>query len=416
MTEDQSVSLDLEQELLNHLVDKDATEYAIRDGLSTDLIYTPTNKAVYNFVKSYVNETGKAPTHPVLLTEFPNLSLADPQSSIEWIVEKLRERYQRNKVQDLALRLAETSATPDVAMQYLQDEVLEIQRNSLSQRYVWGAGDSKIFLSDLQDKILAGQYQGYTTGFPIVDQFTGGLKPGYLAFLAARPKRMKTFFMLKAFIEQKRAGAKPILFTLENSEQEVMLRISCLISGYPWDLAQRGIISSAGWKLLDNAWEEFDALGEHWIARPPMDERTVPSMMLQADKLGAESVIISQFKWIAPTNSYYLNRPDHEKWANIVMDLKAAASRQGSERPIYVEAQFNREGEGIEEFTEIGLGQLGLTDAMGQVADIVFALYQNKEMRDNKQIQFGIIEARNSDKHNWYVRSEYKETTFLEMM
>lgn len=413
--DDQSVSLDLERELVNHLVDKASVEFIIREGLSTDLFYTPTNKAIFNFVNEYFNETSGAPSPAVLTTEFPNVQLSETQSSVHWIVDKLRERYQRNKVQELAWNLAEISHDPKQAMDMLTGEVLEIQRNSVSQRHVWGAGDSSLFLSSLQDKILEGNYKGVTLGFDKVDQFTGGLRSGHLGFLAARPKRQKTFFMLKAFIEQKRQGNSPIFFTLENTEEEIMLRISCMLSGYPWDMAQRGEITSQGWKMLENAWKEFDSLGQHWISNPSFDERTVPSMILQADKLGADSIIISQFKWIQPTNSYYLHRPDHEKWASIVSDLKLGAIRQGHERPIYVEAQLNREGESLEEFSEIGLGQLGLTDTMGQVGDIVYALYQNKDMRENKQIQFGIVESRNTDKHNWYVTSEFKSQTYMEM-
>lgn len=416
MSAGQSVSLDIEQELVNHLLITEDTEYIFRDGLSPDLIYTPVNKSVFNFVRHYYSETGQSPTYAVMQHEFPALEFNDPQSSVQWVVEKLRERYQRNKVQDLALKVGELSHQPAEAMSYLSSEVHEIQKQSVSQKHIWRAGESGLFLNMLAAEIEEGFYQGLPTGFEQVDKFTGGLKPGYLAFLAARPKRMKTFFILKAFIEQKRAGHKPMLFTLENTDKEIMLRISCLLSGYPWDLAQRGIVNENGWKLLENAWREFDELGEHYIAYPPMDERTVPAMMLHADHLEADSVIISQFNYIQPSNDYYYKRPDHERWASIVDDLKMAATRPGVERPVYVEAQLNREGEKIEDFTEMGLGQLGLTDRIGQASDIVFALYQNKEMRDNNMVQFGVVEARNSDKHNWHIIADYKNTTALEML
>lgn len=412
----QQASLDIEQELINHLLIKDDLEYVFRDGLSVDLIYTPQYKAVFNFAKHYYGETGESPTPAVFATEFPDIEVGATQSSVQWVVEKLRERFQRNKVQDLAVKLAESSQDPPEAMRLLSTEVHDLQKKSQSQKHIWRAGDASIFLNMLEEEIMQGFYQGLPTGFAEVDKFTGGLKPGYLAFLAARPKRMKTFFILKAFIEQKRAGHKPILFTLENTDKEIMLRISCLLSGYPWDMAQRGVINEAGWKLLENAWREFDSLGEHFIAYPPADERTVPAMMLHADHLGADSVIISQFNYIQPSNDYYYKRPDHERWASIVDDLKLAATRPGTERPVYVEAQLNREGEKIEDFTEMGLGQLGLTDRIGQASDIVFALFQNKEMRDNHMVQFGIVEARNSDKHNWHVMTDYKNTTGLEMI
>lgn len=411
-----TTSLDIEQELINHLLIKDDVEYIFRDGLSVDLIYTPQYKAVFNFARHYYGETGNSPTQAVLMTEFPTLELGNTQSSVQWVVDKLRERFQRNRVQDLALKVGELSHEPADAMKYLSAEVHDIQKKSTSQKHIWRAGDSPLFLNMLADQIEEGFYQGLPVGFKEVDQFTGGLKPGYLAFLAARPKRMKTFFILKAFIEQKRAGHRPILFTLENTDKEIMLRISCLLSGYPWDLAQRGIVNETGWKLLENAWREFDSLGDHFIAYPPADERTVPAMMLHADHLEADSMIISQFNYIQPSNDYYYKRPDHERWASIVDDLKLAATRPGSERPVYVEAQLNREGERIEDFTEMGLGQLGLTDRIGQASDIVFALFQNKEMRDNHMVQFGIVEARNSDKHNWHVMTDYKNTTGLELI
>jgi replicative DNA helicase len=405
---------DLEKEFINHITIKESLEFSIRDGLSIETLYVPKHKATYAFAQHYFNETKMAPTATVLQVEF-GLEAEEPQTSIDWIILKLRERYKKNQVQDLAFGIADRSEDPTQAIDFLQQSLVEIQRNTATGRYIWGAGSYPLFFEGLQDKIIRGHHVGLPVGFDIVDTFTGGLKKGYLAFLAARPKRQKTFFLLKAFIEQKRAGYKPILFTLENTEDEIWLRLSCMLSGYPWDLAHRGIFDDRAWKQLKTAWEEFDSLGEHWISRPPMDERTVPAMMLQADKLEADSVIISQFKYIQPVLQSY-NRPDHQKYAEIVMDLKQAATTQGSERPLYVEAQFNREGESIEEFSDIGLGQLGLTDMMGQAADVVFALYQNKDMRAQQHTQFGIIEARNHDKHNWYVHSEFKNRTSIEMV
>lgn len=407
--------LNIEDEFINHLATSDGAEFAIRDGVSDQVIYTPKNKAIYAFVQHYYSETGVIPTDVVLKAEF-NINVKPPQTTINWIIEKLRERYKKNKVQDLAIELAQNVDKPDSAMELLTARTLEIQQNSSSSRYVWASGDSKLFLSGLQDKILQGHYKGIPVGFDAVDNFTGGLKKSYLAFMVARPKRMKTFFVCNAFIQQKLAGAKPMLVTMENTEEEIMLRISCLLSGYPWDLAQRGEFTAAGWQLLMNTWNKFDALGEHWIVRPPEDERTVPSIVLQADKLGADSLIISQFAYLHPTNPIYYSRPDHEKWGSIVMDLKGAASRPGHERPILVEAQVNREGDRLEDFSDISLSQLGLTDKIGQVSDIVYALYQNKEMRDNQQIQFGIIEARNSDKSSWHIRTEFRDETYLELI
>ena len=417
MRDDQFVDtkFDLEQELIFHLLKRESLESMIRDGFDTDLIYAPKYKAAFSFARDYYSKYSDAPTPEVMHTEFPNINLAEADTPVDWVIEQLRERYQRNEIQDLTLALAQNVGTPDKAMEMLVERVMDIQRTSISNKYIYGPGDHKVFLSDLQDKIMAEQFKGLPIGFKAVDAFTGGLKPGWLAFLAARPKRQKTFHMLNTFIKQKQAGYRPFLNTLEVPKEEVMLRLSCMLSGYPWDLAHRGHIDAQGWKLLAEAWEEFDALGDHWISQPPVEERTVPAMLLQADKVDADSLLISQFRYIVPVNNYH-GKPTHEKFAENVVDLKVGAMRPGKERPIYVEAQFNREGESIEEFSELGLGQLGLTDMIGQAADIVFALYQNKDMHEQQHTQFGIIESRSTDKKNWYIHSEFKKATRLELV
>src|SRR6476646_7075739 len=101
----QQSSLDIEQELINHLLIKDDLEYIFRDGLSVDLIYTPQYKSAFNFSKHYYGETGECPTQAVFATEFPELELGPTQSTVQWVVDKLRERFKRNRVQDLSLKL-----------------------------------------------------------------------------------------------------------------------------------------------------------------------------------------------------------------------------------------------------------------------------------------------------------------------
>lgn len=411
-----NVSLDLENELLHHMTNDVSVEYLLREGINAEILYSPVAKSIYNFVSHYFNETGRAPTYEVLKVEFPKAALSDElsETAIQWLVDTLRKRYQRNQVQDLAYEIAKRVDEPNEAMQFFRNRALEIERNSMSSRHVWGPGDSKLFLYSLQEKIRQGQYKGVSTGFAPVDKFTGGIRPGQLAFLAARPKRQKTFSMLKAFIEQKIQGNKPILFTLENSEDEMMLRISCMLSGFPWDRAQRGEILPKDWKLLEKAWDEFDSLGEHWIARPLPEERTVPSMILMADKFGADSILISQFRYIEPTTTKYT--VDNQMRASVVLDLKNAATRPDNERPILVEAQQTRETDDVDTFEDLTLATMGLTDMIGQAADVVFGLFQTKDMKASNIFQYGIIESRNTDKKVWTVTSEYRKETRIDML
>lgn len=408
--------LDIEQEFLDHLTSTEDLVFIIREGFDADLLNTPINKAIYAFAHRYWHDNSEAPSPLVMREEFPKIELYTPVAGIGWTLDKLRERYQRNKVQNIITTAARMTEEPEKTVAYLRNESIEISRKTTSDRYTFSMDDSEYFIQRIQDKIAQGMYKGASVGFKEVDEFTGGLKPGYLAGIAARPKRQKTFYVCQAAIAQAYQGHSVYLATLENTQEEIWQRIGCMISGFPWDKMQRGDVMPADWKMINNAIDNFrqTAQGKIHIARPPIGERTVDSLMLQADRLEATSVVLSQFKYIEPTNDYY--RADHEKWGSIVLDLKLAANRQGSERPIYVETQLNREATSMKEMQDADLSQLGLTDMWGQACDIMFCLFQNNDLRASKCTEFGIIEARNSDKSSWVVLSEFRDTTELRIV
>jgi hypothetical protein len=407
-------ALSIESEFALWMKDKDALEFFIREGIENGLLYTPQVKNIYQFAKHHYQVSGNAPALPTLQIEFPNYNWAEPQTEYQWLVEKLRERYQRNAVDDLTLELAKRVENPSDAMGYLRSQFIEIERTTLSQTNTFQPGDHTLFIKQLQEKILAGQYKGASIGYQQIDDFTGGLRPGQIGYLLARPKRQKTFHMLKAFIEQAEQGMKPILYTLELTDDEIKLRLSCMLSGVPWDRAQRGELMNTDYKDIENAWEEFNADGKkYWIDMPKLDERTVPALVLKADKLGAESLLFSQFKYIRGSAEYY--RGPYDEPAEVAISLKQACIKPGAERPFYVEAQFNRGGDTMAELEDFDAGKVGLTDMIPQSADILYGLFQNRDMRSSNQVEFGVVESRNTDRAAWYIRSEFKTTTEFEL-
>jgi hypothetical protein len=407
-------TLDIEREFINHLPDKVSLEYILREGVSGELLIAPVHKSIFQFVLHHWTQTGKMPSLKVLAVEFPKYEFLPPESTIQWTIDKLRERYQYGQVYDLTLELGKRASDPSKAMDFLRDKVFEIERNSLSSRHVWTPGDHKLFLRNLQQRIIDGHFAGATVGFPEIDKFTGGIKKGNVAYLLARPKRQKTFFVLNAFIQQTLKGNEPYFFTLENTEDEINLRISCMLSGYPWDKAQKGEFGPGDWKLLDKAWDKF-AEHKFWIEMPPVGERTVPSLLSKVDKHEPGSVIISQFKYIDGLKEYYPGG-EHLKHAEIAVDLKRAATRPGKELPFLVEAQFNRGGDSMEELADFDPSRVGLTDMIPQSADTLYGLFQNKDMRTQNTTELGILEARNHDKAAWYVATEFKTKTDIQLV
>jgi replicative DNA helicase len=405
--------LDLEQEFTNHLAIKDSLEYILREGVPPELLLAPRTKSVYSFVQHHFTTTNKMPSAKVFATEFPNLVFEAPDATVQYVVDKLRERYQRNEIEQMLTDVAEVAEKkPAEAMKRLRNATFEIEKNSLSQRNLFQPGDYHIFIRELKDRIQAGFHQGVSIGFPDVDTFTGGVKRGDLAYILARQKRQKTFMTLNAFIHQTLADQAPVFFTLENPAAEIKLRLSCMLSGVPWDLAQKGQLMPQHYRSFDQAWADFDK-HKYFVEQPGMDERTIPILLNKAEKLGAESILISQFKYLKGTKDWYRNETDQH--AEIAIDLKGAATRAGQERPFIVEAQFNRGGDTMEELEDFDGSKVGLTDMIGQACDTLYGLFQNKDMRQNNTLEFGILEARNHDRAAWYIESEYQSRTEIRL-
>ncbi len=85
-------------------------------------------------------------------------------------------------------------------------------------------------------KINAGEVEvGLKTGFDIVDEYTGGLKPGEMFILAARPSIGKTSLALN-IIRNVATGpnGRPVaFFSLEMSESQIVRRLLCTQAGVP---------------------------------------------------------------------------------------------------------------------------------------------------------------------------------------
>lgn len=119
-------------------------------------------------------------------------------------------------------------------------------------------------LGDVQERMeRGGRLAGLSTGFGGLDGMTGGLEPGQLVIVAARPSVGKTVLgcNIAAHVA---AGGSPVLFvTLEMTRREIAARILAARSGVTvqamragtrergdWDQMNTAVASSAPWKLF----------------------------------------------------------------------------------------------------------------------------------------------------------------------
>jgi replicative DNA helicase len=108
-----------------------------------------------------------------------------------------------------------------------------------------------------------GRLAGLPTGFVGFDDMTGGLEPGQLVIVAARPSVGKTVLGCNIAAHVAAGGSPVLFFTLEMTRREIAARILAARSGVPvsemragtrerddWDQMNTAVASSASWKLF----------------------------------------------------------------------------------------------------------------------------------------------------------------------
>lgn len=97
-----------------------------------------------------------------------------------------------------------------------------------------------------------GKLAGQSTGFENIDWITGGLEPGQLVILAARPSVGKTALALNIADHVASTGAPALFFTLEMTGQELAMRLMASRSGVSMSDMRSGTASHDGWQRLSS--------------------------------------------------------------------------------------------------------------------------------------------------------------------
>jgi replicative DNA helicase len=338
-------------------------------------------------VLSYIDEHGHPPTASVLSTEF-TVEFADPECDVEWLVEKLRARHLKNKAQEAILKVSRNlGEDPEGAVDEALAALEAIRSQTVSHSVSVTHEDWHGNLAEYYEDLAKGKNSGVTFGFADIDEILGGLRPETLTYVVARPKRCKSWLLLKSAVEAFFDGERVTFMSLELSHKEMYRRFMAMVSGVSWTRMHNGKLTREDRELLAEAEAQMNDCAGSFNLHGPRGGVRVGEVVRQGREDEASVVYIDQLSWLRHHTPVKSGRK-HEEVEHINYDLKTATS----EFPIYIAAQFNREADSVAEMAD--LSKIGLSDSIGQIADMVMGLYRNKEMGANHLIEFGAVEAR----------------------
>jgi replicative DNA helicase len=249
--------------------------------LKPDMMYKPTHKQIFTALQTMYESDISA--DPVTLIDYMKRNKMLTEPSVEaYIADELTDltvsdanlKYHAEIVKE-KYRLREIAKVSSEMNRHVMDggkpsrDIIDIVEHRLTNIDIIaqneGLQPASVFVTPVMQEITNSMQQrtprGLMTGFVSLDNKMGGLLPGNLMILAARPSMGKTSMAMQSAIDVARSGKSVGIFSLEMSSHELMYRGVSVITGIPVeDIINGRSLNSEKVKAIGEAMEELNDL------------------------------------------------------------------------------------------------------------------------------------------------------------
>lgn len=229
-----------------------------------------------------------------------------------------------------------------------------------------------------------GSIDGMPTGFIDLDKMTGGMHPGEMIVIAARPSMGKTALAMNMAEFVACNLSKPVgVFSLEMTAESLMMRMLCSRGRVNLKNVKEGFLSERDFAKLSTSSQQ--------IAKAPLhidDSSGLSILQLRAkarrmkQQFGIEFLVIDYLQLLHSTNKKAETR--QQEVADISNGIKGIAKEL--KIPVVVLSQLNRELE-KDKSRKPRLSDLRESGAIEQDADVAAFLYRPHSDEDGPQDQ-----------------------------
>lgn len=158
------------------------------------------------------------------------------KSNVEKFALSVRQLHMERQLENIAHNIIKMANTPLLAGELAANKFQKaIELLTLDQTDRGGFADVKEEVKTLTDYLInridnGSTVAGISTGNPLLDKFTQGLRGGKVYVIAGAPGMGKTIMALQLARKALDAGKRVLMYSLEMNAQELLLRITASIS------------------------------------------------------------------------------------------------------------------------------------------------------------------------------------------
>ena len=305
-----------------------------------------------------------------------------PSSTLRPYAEVIRDAWRRRRVIEIAqdasarARLQDDTDPADVIASGIAAELLALADGGTRDGAVTigAAADAALRAANV-GRERGGRKRGVPTGIEGLDALLGGLLPGQLVVLGARPAVGKSVLALNVALATARAGTGVAFFSLEMSADELGERLLANLTGIPATQIRDGRLTQEQWDRLVAARHDLNELPIHVDATASL---TVERIRLRARALARKApiglVVIDHLGLLAPQAGFERTGIVAATEAN---SKAAKIAAKDLAVPVLALSQLNRALEGRDD-KRPGLADLRWSGSIEQDADCVIFLHREE--------------------------------------
>ncbi|WP_439629016.1 replicative DNA helicase [Gemmata sp.] len=257
---------------------------------------------------------------------------------------RVKEAAERRQLRHVAVEIAGIARDAERPVADSRAECEQLLFNLSDRPGASGPRWSKDLVREAQERIDSrgdGEPAGILTGFEDIDRITGGLKPGQMIVIGARPAVGKSALATAIAANAAEAG-HPVLFaSLEMSSAEVMERVLASRARIPLRAIQDAKLTPDQSQKVSKAGAEFAAMPFGLCDTPNLTAARFASMVRRAVRQrGVKLAVIDYLQLMQPENR---KEPRHLQVGELSRNLKLLA--RACNIPVIVLAQLNRASE-----------------------------------------------------------------------
>lgn len=375
----------------------------------------------WKFIERHISRYKRTPSSRAFQAKFPQFRLKKDDDVAYWC-DEVRQSFAQSQLtsslQDVIAKIDDGDL--EKALKAMHRSAMDIESNLSGE-----SADGDIFENwqDTFDEVMRrhrrqrefGQ-SGLPTGFPTLDERTGGPQPGHVWVVAARLGQGKTWSLVRMAVAAAFSGFTVQYDALEGSRPEIAMRVHTFASSEYGKEVFKNLDLSQGRNFSPRSYKEFlqsirnEVAGKFHIAdtsRGPVSPLTIAA---QIERNKPDAVYLDYITLMDGDSA-------REDWSgqNISKLSKQLHQVSGAYMvPIIAAAQLNRNAAGRRELS--GPEDLAESDAIGRDADAVITMRQLSK----RVIAFKLAKFRHGrDGYTWYCKflpntGQFEEVTFDE--